>query len=381
MHICFLNMPIEYYSPISGGAIATVIMQTARTLLERGHKVSVLTLLNDDESYTVGEVVRIEATRREDLPRLARYFSAIRRRVMRWDWAAYEYYLRSFSRALAQLAPAPDAVVMYNDLVSSKYVKRILPQTKVIVWLQNECRSKHDIAITDRHTHAFLTCSDYIRRWTSEHYGLPRERFTVNHNAADPTVFMPRPGFLEANGSVRVLFLGRIDPNKGPDIAADAVAALRAEGLPVKLTVAGGLWFYGHGNEMRDPYFRSLKGKMEAAEADYVGHVNRHAVAELYRKHDVACVLSRSHDPYPLVTIEAMSSGCAVVASDRGGLPEACVGAGLLVNPDDFPAVVGALRSLVVNRDLLNLEKQRSIARAAKSPWSTCADTLLKVLA
>ncbi|MGA2163148.1 MAG: hypothetical protein ABSH36_01610, partial [Solirubrobacteraceae bacterium] len=51
----------------------------------------------------------------------------------------------------------------------------------------------------------------------------------------------------------RVLFLGRIDPNKGPDIAADAVATLRAEGLQVKLTVAGGLWFYGHGREMEDP--------------------------------------------------------------------------------------------------------------------------------
>ena len=32
MHVCFLNMPIEYYSPVSGGAVATILMETAREL-------------------------------------------------------------------------------------------------------------------------------------------------------------------------------------------------------------------------------------------------------------------------------------------------------------------------------------------------------------
>jgi glycosyltransferase involved in cell wall biosynthesis len=380
MNICFLNMPIEYYSPVSGGAIATVIMQTSRTLLERGHHVHVLTITNGDELYPVGQVTPIEAKRREDLPRLLRYLSAIRRRLHRWDWPRYESYLGSFTRALRQLTPVPDAVVMFNDLVSPKYVKRVLPKAKVVVWLQNENRTIHPIEETARKTDAFITCSGYIRRWTSEHYNLPPERFTVAHNAADCAVFTPRPGYLDPVEELRVLFLGRIDPNKGPDIAADAVAALRREGVRISLTVGGGLWFYGHGHEMADPYFRSLKEKMDAAQANYVGHVTRHDAPALLREHDAACVLSRSHDPYPLVTIEAMASGCAVVAANRGGLVEACDEAGQLVNPDDLPAVIAALRRLATDPAYLRSEKEKSVRRAAREPWSLCAQRLEEVL-
>ncbi len=373
MHIAFVNMPIEFYSPISGGAISTVMMYTARELLANGHKVSVLTPMNGDETHHEGEIIPIETKSRNDLSFLQRRISGLRARLGRWDWPYFEYYLRSFTRTLQKLSPAPDAVVLFNDLVSPKYVKRILPKSRVIVWLHNEWRTKQDIAETARNTDAFVTCSDYVRRWTAQHHGLPLDRFAVAHNGVDAAAFHPRENFLSPSKPVRVLFVGRIDPNKGPDLVADAVATLRAEGLPVSLTVAGGLWFYGHGNEMADPFFRELKTKMDAAGADYLGHVARPAIPELIRQHDVVCVLSRSQDPYPLVTLEGMASGCAVIASNRGGLPEACHEAGVLVDPDDFPAVVGALRALVTDPELLRRTKQKAVAWAGGEPWSACA--------
>ena len=64
MHICFLNMPIEYYSPICGGAIATCIMEQAKLLIARGHKVSVLTRTEKGETYAVGEVIPIQVKER-----------------------------------------------------------------------------------------------------------------------------------------------------------------------------------------------------------------------------------------------------------------------------------------------------------------------------
>jgi glycosyltransferase involved in cell wall biosynthesis len=78
--------------------------------------------------------------------------------------------------------------------------------------------------------------------------------------------------------------------------------------------------------------------------------------------------------------MEAMASGCAVIASRRGGLPEACVGAGLLVEPDDFQEVVSVLRSLVTDRNLLRSEKQKSVERASREPWSNCADVVEKLI-
>ncbi len=375
-HFCFVNMPIEYYSPVSGGAISTVIMYTGKELLARGHKVSVLTVVNEDETYDVGELVRLDARKRDDLPFLMRRISSLRWRFSGFDWPYFEYYLDSVTRELKRLSPAPDVVVVFNDLVSPRYIKKAVPGAKVVVWLQNEWRTRYDMAATSASTDLFVACSDYIRKWTANTHGIHPSRIAVAHNAVDLATFMPREDYLEPGKEVRVLFVGRIDRNKGPDIVADAVATLRAEGLPVKLTLAGGLWFYGHGNEMSDPYFRLLKAKTDAADARLLGHVTRRDVPTLFRMHDIVCVLSRSQDPYPLVTMEAMASGCAVIASRRGGLPEACVGAGILVEPENFQEVVSALRSLVTDPSLLRSEKQKSVERASRSPWSVGADVV-----
>ena len=376
MHTCFINMPIEYYSPVSGGAISTIIMSTARELLKRGQKVSVLTITNGDEMHQVGEVVPVASKKRDDLNFLQRRVSSLRQRLGHWDWPYFEYYLRSVTEKLARLAPAPDAVVVFNDLVSPTYLQRVLPRAKIFVWLQNEWRTRFDVNATVRSTHRFLTCSESIRQWTMETHGISPAQIVAVPSGVDSEIFTPREGYLDAGDALKVLFLGRIDPNKGPDIAADAVAALRAQGRPVNLTVAGGLWFYGHGKEMADPFFRSLKTKMDAAGADYIGHVPRAGVPELIRRHDVACVLSRSNEPFGLVALEAMAGGCAVLASDRGGLPEACGGAATLVDPDDLPAVTAALSEFATNPEFLREGKRRAVRRAAQASWAECAETI-----
>jgi glycosyltransferase involved in cell wall biosynthesis len=151
---------------------------------------------------------------------------------------------------------------------------------------------------------------------------------------------------------------------------------LQKEGLPVELIVAGGLWFYGHGKEMEDPFFRELKGKMDSVSADYKGHVTRHDVPALVRSCDISCVLSRSNDPNPLVCLEGMASGCAVIGAKRGGIPDAFGEAGILVEPDNFDEVVSAMRNLVTNPDALVEQKKKSVLRAQNATWSNTVDKL-----
>lgn len=373
MNFCFVNMPIEFYSPVSGGAIATVIMQMARALTGFGHEVTVLTTLDGNPTYPEGKIVRIEYKNGPDLNPGKRLLSRVRGKLEKFDWPGFDYYLRSVLNKLRRLDPAPDVVVLFNDLVSSEYVKEILPGVTVIVWQHNEWDTRHDIRRTIAATDVFVANSGYIRDWTIAKHGIPKDRFIVAHNGVDLDAFRPRPNYLARQDPVRVLFIGRIDPNKGPDIAADAVAALLREGLPVSLTVAGGLWFYGDADPMTDPYFRKLKAKMDAAGARYLGHVDRHRVPEIVREHDVVCVLSRSNEPFGLVVLEGMASGCAVIASKRGGLPEAAGGAALLVDETDLDAVIKALRSLVTDRELLRSHKEQSVERAAGQSWPECA--------
>jgi glycosyltransferase involved in cell wall biosynthesis len=381
MRICFLNAPIEYYSPISGGALATITMQSARQLIARGHDVTVLTIVNKDEVYPVGNVVPIQAPSRDEIPALPRKLGVLRGKLLGWDWPYYAFYLRSYTQALRQLSPPPDVVICFNDLVAPVYIRKAVPTARVYVWLQNEQGTRQkSIARTVEATTAFLTCSQYIADWTARKYALPASKFRVVHSGVDLEAFRPQPDYLEPKQPLRALFIGRIDPNKGPDIAADAILKLQQEGFAIRYSVAGGLWFYGHGNEMEDPFFRTLKSKMDAVHADYLGHVTRHDVPAVVRAHDVAFVLSRANEPFGLVALETMASGCAVISSDRGGLPEACGGAALLVDPDDFEGVVTHLRSLASDPANLRAHKRGAVERASRSSWATVADVLEKAL-
>jgi len=381
MDICFLLPPAEYYSPKSGGAVATIAMQHASNLLSRGHSVKILADINGDELYPVGDILPIKSMSKSDLSLAQRGLSRLRRHYEEADLAYYEYYRGSFVSVLNGLASRPDAVVVFNDLVSPIYVKRALPGTKVIVNLQNEQRTRRkDVSATIDSVHTFVACSQYIRKWTGETYNIPAEKLAVINNGVDLDQFRPRQDYLVSQQPLRVLFVGRIDRNKGPDIAADAIASLQKEGIPIRLTVAGGLWFYGHGNEMSDPFFRELRVKMDAVGAEYLGYVTRDKVAAVVREHDVVCVLSRSHDPNPLVCLEAMASGCAVIGADRGGIPDAVEQVGLLVDPDDFPAVVDSLRKLATSADTLRIQKEKSYLRALQASWSATVDKFQEVL-
>ena len=132
MNVCFLNPPIEFYSPISGGAVATIVMQSAKQLIKRHHQVTILTPVNKDEVYTVGNVVRIESPTRDDLPAVPRKIAALRSQMEGWDWPYYQYYLNSFTAAIKAMHPAPGIVIAFNDLVSPRYIHEAAPAAKIV---------------------------------------------------------------------------------------------------------------------------------------------------------------------------------------------------------------------------------------------------------
>ncbi|HEY0068523.1 MAG TPA: glycosyltransferase family 4 protein [Chloroflexia bacterium] len=129
-------------------------------------------------------------------------------------------------------------------------------------------------------------------------------RCHVLHNGIDPSAF-PFNG-RQGDG---LLFVGRIEEAKGPDLAIEVARALR---LP--LTLAGPVID-------REFFKRSIEPGLDS-HIRYVGVVDHETKCKLMG--EAACMLLpfRQAEPFGMVSIEAMACGTPVVALPNGALPE-----------------------------------------------------------
>ena len=373
MLFCFVMLPFEFYSPVSGGAIATVTMNVARELEAQNHDVVVLAADDGQPVYGAGTVLQ---TPINTSGQLRGFVSHIQARLCGWDWPNQGRFWRTVGESIKNLKP--DIVVLSNDFAGAVEVRRALPQVKIVVWVHNECHSNGDIPSGLAATDVFLTCSQYIQSWLTRRYEISKNRVRVAYAGVDADVFYPKNR--EPQDGLKLLFTGRLDPNKGVDIAVEAFRNLRSLNLPVSLTVAGHSWFYSRTRGKEEPFLQQLRAAMKDLHVDWLGHVPRRWIPSVMREHDVALVISRSQEPFGLVVLEAMASGLAVIASPHGGLREACGDAGIFVDPENKEQITQQLRHLCDNQPELQKWKKRSLVRASKSHWKQTAEVLLKAV-
>jgi len=104
------------------------------------------------------------------------------------------------------------------------------------------------------------------------------------------------------------------------------------------------------------------------------------AMAELMSAQDIVVMPSNSqywHETFGIVSVEAQHSGCWVVASDDGGLPETNCGGVILVKPDDAQALAQGINE-AIKRGPLPIEIRHRAAKHFTVEQSV--DNLLKVL-
>lgn len=213
---------------------------------------------------------------------------------------------------------------------------------------------------------AIVCVSGALAEQTAEH--LPpalRDRLRVVPNGVDTARFAPRAD--PARGErLRVVFVGRMIPDKGADVLLDAVARLDRD--DVELTLVGSQNF--DAGATPSPFERDLRTRA-AALGDRVRllpFTPRAEVAEVYRQADVVVVPSRWAEPFALTVMEGMASGVPVVASAVGGIPEVMGDASVLVRPDDPAELAAALEALADDEAL-----RRRIGAACRT-WALAHD-------
>ncbi|MBX6387216.1 MAG: glycosyltransferase, partial [Microbispora sp.] len=171
--------------------------------------------------------------------------------------------------------------------------------------------------------------------------GLDLDRFRAVDRAALRDEFRAE---VRAGDDPVVSIIGRLVPIKDHDLFLDAAARLLRRGLAATFVIVGG-----------GPEEARLRERARANDlADRVRFLGwRSDLERIYAGSDVVALTSRNEGT-PVCLIEALAAGCAIAATDVGGVRDVLEDGrvGLLVPPGDADAFAGALERLLVDEPL-----------------------------
>jgi glycogen(starch) synthase len=228
---------------------------------------------------------------------------------------------------------------------------------------------------------AVIACSNYMRGHIASAFGVSPRRITVIPNGIDPRdleSFADDLGALRAKYAAPderlVLLVGRLVYEKGFHLALDALAAAVTRLGDVRFVVAG----TGTAEAELKKQARKL-GLMK--HGSFLGWVGDDMLHSLYRISDV-CIVPSIYEPFGLVALEAMASGCLTIVADTGGLREVVPGdgsVGLRFRSRDSDSLGEILQDVLADDD----GRHRLVAAARehvlKFDWAEVGATMLEL--
>ena len=220
-------------------------------------------------------------------------------------------------------------------------------------------------------------------------YGATPEKVHVVTPGVDLARFAPANGKGSARSKLNIapdalmlLFVGRIQPHKGPDVLVRAVAEMLTHSPHLRaklaLVIMGGASGSGHAEPERLRAMAKFLGVEDVVH--FMDPVLRSDLPDWFRAADLVCVPSYS-ESFGLVALEAQACGTPVVATAVGGLRTAVSDgiSGSLVDGHDPKAWASVINRLLLEPQRRIVLSMGAIEHAAKFGWERTARGTLDV--
>jgi glycosyltransferase involved in cell wall biosynthesis len=331
-------------------------------------------------------------------------------RLMGYVFQSSLYYPR-FAFRLARLARRDrvDLLHLHNFFQAIPVIRAVNPNMKIVLHMHAEWLAKVNLRFGRsrlRGADLILGCSDYVTRQIRAAYPELADRVETLYNGCDASCFVPvdELAATKRERCPRIVFVGRISPEKGLHVAIAAMRAVAARFPSARLEIIGpdAPQARHHLIALRNP----LVDPRDALQPFYTGRYSdrlRQQAAyqvpghveftigfllheEMRRRYAGADLLVNPSlsETFGMSLIEAMALGLPVVATEVGGMPEIVRDGvtGLLVPPNDSHALANAM--IMVLNDAERAEQMGAAGRASvleRFTWEHIVERYQQLLA
>ena len=292
-----------------GGAVQRRVVEMARDQAASGHEVIV---------YSPGD--RTERVRHDGYE--VRFFRC--RTGQRASWIEIQV------RAAIDLMRVRADVIHFHNQAEGAFIARLIRAPKVLSydyfyfrrglrgplhWLYRRMLLSYD---------SLLPVSEYCRDESDRFWDLQNTRLRILWNGVNVDQFSPDPAAGQRERDRAgittpvVLYVGRVNRQKGSHVLLEAMARLRERGSNAQLVVAGPVGQFGAGALNPDNW----REQIEAVGGIYLGAVEEERLAPVYNMADVFVMPTVDFEMFGMAAVEAQACGRPTIASDHGGLRE-----------------------------------------------------------
>jgi glycogen(starch) synthase len=225
-----------------------------------------------------------------------------------------------------------------------------------------------------RRADGVIVCSYYMRGHVADIFDIDERRIAVIPNGVDPNDMRPledlealRREFAAPHEKL-VLLVGRLVYEKGFQLALDALPGVIERVENVRFLVAGSGTHEGELKAQAERLGLSRNGM-------FLGWIGDDVLHSLYRIADL-CVVPSIYEPFGLVALEAMASGCPCIVADTGGLREVVPSGervGLRFNGGDAEHLGVMIERLLIDVDLRDRLVMEASEHVLRFDWDDIA--------
>lgn len=388
--------PLDQPGTGDAGGLNVYVVETSKRLAKRGVEVDIYTRatradLSSELQLAPGVRVRhIEAgpfggLRKEDLPgQLCAMTSGVLHAGAReaehfYDLVHSHYWLSGHIGWLASErwnVPLVHTMHTMAKVKNSTLAEGDLPEPQIRIIGEEQVVAASSVLVAN-------TVQEAVDLET--YYGADPTRVAVAHPGVDLDTFSPSDGRAAArrrlgiaDDAITLLYVGRIQPLKAPDLLIDAAAELlRIDPTMrgrLKVIVCGG----PSGSGLERPTALMELAALRGIAVDFIPPQPRPVLADYYRAADLVAVPSHS-ESFGLVAVEAQACGTPVIAHAVGGLLTAVADnvSGMLVHGHDPVVWAERMHSYLTCTACPQRLSAGAVRHAALFSWDRTVDALL----